>query len=76
MTQLKANQGTVTTLSGSKAAFTTLVGRLNGDSDATYFVRSIDTRSVNTLPATYMTYQMGSKEEFKSSATIGLAGAG
>ena len=47
-----------------------------GDSDATYFVRSIDTRSVNTLPATYMTYQMGSKEEFKSSATIGLAGAG
>lgn len=76
MAQLKANQGTVTTLSGSKAAFTTLVGRLNGDSDATYFVRSIDTRSVNTLPATYMTYQMGSKEEFKSSATIGLAGAG
>lgn len=76
MTQLKANQGTVTTLSGSKAAFTTLVGRLNGDSDATYFVRSIDTRSVNTLPATYMTYQMGSKEEFKSSATIELAGAG
>lgn len=76
MTQLKANQGTVTTLSGSKAAFTTLVGRLNGDSDATYFVRSIDTRSINTLPATYMTYQMGSKEEFKSSATIGLAGAG
>lgn len=76
MTQLKANQGTVTTLSGSKAAFTTLVGRLNGDSDATYFVRSIDTRSVNTLPAAYMTYQTGSKEEFKSSATIGLAGAG
>ena len=76
MTQLKANQGTVTTLSGSKAAFATLVGRLNGVSDATYFVRSIDTRSVNTLPATYMTYQMGSKEEFKSSATIGLAGAG
>lgn len=76
MTQLKANQGTVTTLNGSKATFTTFVGRLKGDSDATYFVRSIDTRSVNTLPATYMTYQMGSKEEFKSSATIGLAGAG
>lgn len=76
MTQLKANQGTVTTLNGSKATFTTFVGRLKGDSDATYFVRSIDTRSVNTLPATYMTYKMGSKEEFKSSATIGLAGAG
>lgn len=76
MTQLKANQGTVTTLNGSKATFTTFVGRLKGDSDATYFVRSIDTRSVNTLPATYMTYQMGSKEELKSSATIGLAGAG
>ena len=76
MTQLKANQGTVTTLNGSKATFTTFVGRLKGDSDATYFVRSIDTRSVNTPPATYMTYQMGSKEEFKSSATIGLAGAG
>lgn len=76
MTQLKANQGTVTTLNGSKATFTTFVGRLKGDSDATYFVRSIDTRSVNTLPATYMTYQMGSKEEFKSSAAIGLVGAG
>lgn len=75
MTQLKANQGTVTTLSGNKATFTTLTGRLKGDSDATYFVRSIDTRSVNTLPATYMTYQMGSKEEFKSSTAIGLVGA-
>lgn len=75
LTQLKANQGTVTTLSGNKAIFSTFVGRLKGDSDATYFVRSIDTRSVNTLPATYMTYQMGSKEEFKSSAAIGLVGA-
>lgn len=75
MTQLKANQGTVTTLSGDKATFNTFNGRLKGDSDATYFVRSIDTRSVNTLPATYMTYQMGSKEEFKSSAAIGLVGA-
>lgn len=75
MTQLKANQGTVTTLSGNKATFTILTGRLKGDSDATYFVRSIDTRSVNTLPATYMTYQMGSKEEFKSSTAIGLVGA-
>lgn len=75
MTQLKANQGTVTTLNGSKATFSTFAGRLKGDSDATYFVRSIDTRSVNTLPATYMTYQMGSKEEFKSSAAIGLVGA-
>ena len=75
MTQLKANQGTVTTLNGSKATFSTFVGRLKGDSDATYFVRSIDTRSVNTLPATYMTYQMGSKEEFKSSTAIGLVGA-
>lgn len=75
MTQLKANQGTVTTLNGRKATFSTFAGRLKGDSDATYFVRSIDTRSVNTLPATYMTYQMGSKEEFKSSAAIGLVGA-
>lgn len=75
MTQLKANQGTVTTLNGNKATFSTFVGHLKGDSDATYFVRSIDTRSVNTLPATYMTYQMGSKEEFKSSAAIGLVGA-
>ena len=76
MTQLKANQGTVTTLNGNKATFSTLVGRLKGDSDATYFVHSIDTRSVNTLPSTYIsTYGMGSKEEFKSSATIGLAGA-
>lgn len=76
LTQLKANQGTVTTLSGNKAAFTTFVGRLNGDSDATYFVRSMDTRSVNILPSTYIsTYGMGSKEEFKESTIIGLAGA-
>jgi hypothetical protein len=33
MTQLKANQGTVTTLSGSKATFSTFVGRLNGTSN-------------------------------------------
>ena len=76
MTQLKANQGTVTTLSGSEATFTTFTGRLKGDSDATYFVRSIDTRLVNMLPSTYiLTYGMGSKEEFKSSAAIGLVGA-
>lgn len=75
MTQLKANQGTVTTLNGSKATFSTVNGYLNGDADATYFVRSVDTRSINTLPATYMTYQMGSKEEFKSNDIIGLAGA-
>lgn len=75
-TQLKANQGTITTLSGSEATFTTFTGRLKGDSDATYFVRSIDTRSVNMLPSTYIsTYGMGSKEEFKSSAAIGLVGA-
>lgn len=76
LTQLKANQGTVTTLSGSKATFTTFVGRLNGDSDATYFVRSADTRLVNTLPSTYTsTYGMGSKEEFKDNKVIGLTGA-
>lgn len=76
MTQLKANQGTVTTLNGNKATFNTFNGRLKGDSDATYFVRSVDTRSVNTLPSTYIsTYGMGSKEEFKSSAAIGLVGA-
>lgn len=75
MTQLKANQGTVTTLNGSEATFSTVNGYLNGDADATYFVRSVDTRSINTLPATYMTYQMGSKEEFKSNDIIGLAGA-
>lgn len=76
MTQLKANQGTITTLSGSEATFTTFTGRLKGDSDATYFVRSIDTRLVNMLPSTYIsTYGMGSKEEFKSSAAIGLVGA-
>lgn len=75
MTQLKANQGTVTTLSGDKATFNTFNGRLKGDSDATYFVRSIDTHSVDILPSTYMTYQMGSKEEFKESAVIGLTGA-
>lgn len=76
MTQLKANQGTVTTLKGTTATFDTLNGRLHGDSDATYFVRSIDTRSVNTLPSTYIsTYKMGSKEEFKESTAIGLAGA-
>lgn len=76
MTQLKANQGTITTLSGSEATFTTFTGRLKGDSDATYFVRSIDTRLVNMLPSTYIsTYGMGSKEEFKSSAAIGLIGA-
>lgn len=76
LTQLKANQGTVTTLSGSKATFTTFVGRLNGDSDATYFVRSADTRLVNTLPSTYVsTYGMGSKEEFKDNKVIGLTGA-
>lgn len=76
LTQLKANQGTVTTLSGNKATFTTLTGRLNGDSDATYFVRSVDTRSINTLPSTYIsTYGMGSKEEFKKSTAIGLVGA-
>ena len=74
LTQLKANQGTVTTLNGNSATFTTFTGRLKGDSDATYFVRSIDTRSVDILPSTYMTYQMGSKEEFKESATIGLTG--
>lgn len=34
MTQLKANQGTVTILSGSKATFSTFVGRLNGTSNA------------------------------------------
>lgn len=33
MTQLKANHGTVTTLSGSKATFSTFVGHLNGTSD-------------------------------------------
>ena len=33
MTQLKANHGTVTTLSGSKAIFSTFVGHLNGTSD-------------------------------------------
>ena len=76
MTQLKANQGTITTLSGSEATFTTFTGRLKGDSDATYFVRSIDTRLVNMLPSTYIsTYGMGSKEEFKSSVAIGLVGA-
>lgn len=75
MTQLKANQGTVTTLNGNKATFGTLIGRLKGDSDATYFVRSTDTRSVNTLPSTYMAYQMGSKEEFKYNKVIGLTGA-
>lgn len=75
MTQLKANQGTVTTLNGNKATFSTLAGRLKGDSDATYFVRSTDTRAINTLPSTYMTYGMGSKEEFKESTAIGLAGA-
>ena len=76
LTQLKANQGTVTTLSGNKATFTTFVGRLNGDSDATYFVRSADTRLVNTLPSTYTsTYGMGSKEEFKDNKVIGLTGA-
>ena len=75
-TQLKANQGTVTTLNGSKATFDTFNGRLKGDSDATYFVRSVDTRSVNTLPSTYIsTYGMGSKEEFKESTVIGLADA-
>lgn len=74
LTQLKANQGTVTTLSGNSATFTTFTGRLKGDSDATYFVRSIDTRSVDILPSTYMTYTMGSKEEFKESAVIGLTG--
>lgn len=76
MTQLKANQGTVTTLNGNKATFSTLVGRLKGDSDATYFVRSTDTRAINTLPSTYIsTYRAGSKEEFKESTVIGLAGA-
>ena len=76
MTQLKANQGTVTTLNGDKATFSTFAGRLKGDSDATYFVRSIDTRSVNTPPSTYIsTYKMGSKEEFKESTAIGLIGA-
>lgn len=76
LTQLKANQGTVTTLNGTSATFDTLNGRLKGDSDATYFIRSIDTRSVNTLPSTYIsTYKMGSKEEFKESASIGLVGA-
>lgn len=66
----------MTTLSGSKATFTTFVGRLNGDSDATYFVRSADTRLVNTLPSTYTsTYGMGSKEEFKDNKVIGLTGA-
>lgn len=75
MTQLKANQGTVTTLNGNKATFSTLVGRLKGDSDAAYFVRSTDTRAINTLPSTYATYGMGSKEEFKKSTAIGLAGA-
>lgn len=76
MTQLKANQGTVTTLNGNKATFSTFVGRLKGDSDATYFMRSVNTRSVNTLPSTYIsTYGMGSKEEFKESTVIGLAGA-
>ena len=74
MTQLKANQGTVTTLNGNSATFTTFTGRLKGDSDATYFVRSIDTRSVDILPSIYMTYQRGSKEEFKESTTIGLTG--
>lgn len=34
MTQLKANQGTVTTLDGIKATFTTFVGRLDGTSSA------------------------------------------
>ena len=76
MTQLKANQGTVTTLNGNKATFDTFNGRLKGDSDATYFVRSVDTRSVNTLPSTYISiYGMGSKEEFKKSTVIGLADA-
>lgn len=75
MTQLKANQGTITTLNGNKATFSTLAGRLKGDSDATYFVRSTDTRAINTLPSTYMTYGMGSKEELKKSTAIGLADA-
>lgn len=34
MTQLKANQGTVTTLNGIKATFTTFIGRLDGTSSA------------------------------------------
>lgn len=76
MTQLKANQGTVTTLKGATATFDTLNGFLNGTAAIAQFVRSADTRSVNTLPSTYIsTYKMGSKEEFKESASIGLTGA-
>ena len=75
MTQLKANQGTVTTLSGTDATFNTFTGFLNGAAAVAQFVGSADTRSINTLPSTYIsTYGMGSKEEFKESATIGLTG--
>ncbi len=76
MTQLKANQGTVTTLSGTNATFNTFTGFLNGAAAVAQFVGSADTRSINTLPSTYIsTYGMGSKEEFKESAAIGLTGA-
>ncbi len=76
MTQLKANQGTVTTLSGTDATFNTFTGFLNGAAAVAQFVGSADTRSINTLPSTYIsTYGMGSKEEFKESAAIGLTGA-
>lgn len=76
MTQLKANQGTVTTLHGTNATFDTFTGFLNGTATIAQFVRSADTRSVNTLPSTYIsTYKMGSKEEFKESTAIGLTGA-
>lgn len=76
LTQLKANQGTVTTLKGTTATFDTLNGFLNGTAAIAQFVSSTDTRSVNTLPSTYIsTYKMGSKEEFKESTAIGLTGA-
>lgn len=76
LTQLKANQGTVTTLNGNSATFNTFTGFLNGAAAVAQFVGSADTRSINTLPSTYIsTYGMGSKEEFKESAAIGLTGA-
>lgn len=77
LTQLKANQGTVTTLNGGKATFATFVGRLYGDSSAAQFLRESDTRSSNDAPSVYMSNSSkGSKAEFKSSALVGLKGAG
>lgn len=77
LTQLKANQGTVTTLNGGKATFATFVGRLYGDSSAAQFLRESDTRSSNDAPSVYMSNSSkGSKAEFKNSALVGLKGAG